>query len=154
MAMAAYPSSHSSDDDMDDVAEPMAPPPPARPPPLPRMPPQGEAPIPVAQPFQQQPRARQQNYDELREWLGVAPADIPCWFSIFALVGMFVIDNDAADVTLAIIAVAAASLAWGIALRTKPNVSAFTNVVRMVSYPANLLITFAAIAFHYWYWRG
>ena len=67
---------------------------------------------------------------------------------------MFVIDNDAADVTLTIIAVAAATLAWVIALRTKPNVSAFTNVVRIVSYPANLVFTVAVIAFHYWYWRG
>ena len=125
---------------------------PAQPPPLPPMPTDAQSPIPVARPFPREPW--QQNYDELREWLGVAPADIPCYFSILALVGMFVIDNDAADVTLTIIAVAAATLAWVIALRTKPNVSAFTNVVRIVSYPANLVFTVAVIAFHYWYWRG
>jgi hypothetical protein len=94
------------------------------------------------------------NTDELREWLGVAPADIPCWLAIFALVGMFIINHDGIDLALAVIAVVLACVAWGIALRTKPNVSTFTNVVRHISYPANLLITLAAVAFHYWYWRG
>lgn len=151
--MAAHPSSHSFDDDDEEVTDgAMASPHAVQPPPLPPAQSPPQSPIPLAQPFQ--PAPRRQNYDELREWLGVAPADIPCWFSIFALAGMFLLDSGAADVALAVIATAAAALAWGIALRTKPNVSAFTNVVRLIAYPLNLLFTLAVIAFHYWYWVG
>ena len=41
-----------------------------------------------------------------------------------------------------------------IALRTKPNVSAFTNGVRMISYPTYVLFVLAVIVFHYWIWEA
>ena len=153
--MASLSAPHSSDDDGDapagaDNMTTAGPSRSAAPPPLPA--PLPAPPIPLARPVGDAPRSP--NVDELREWLGVAPADIPCWFSMFALGGMFLTTHDAIDVVLAVLAALLAGVAWIIALRTKPNVSAFTNVVRMISYPAYVLFVLAVIVFHYWIWEA
>jgi hypothetical protein len=88
---------------------------------------------------------------ELREWLGLAPADLLAYVGIAAVVAMFFVSDATVDMALAAVGVAFAIAACPIGMKVDPQVSRFTNAVKLVSYPLVVLGLIAAIGYHYYY---
>jgi hypothetical protein len=86
---------------------------------------------------------------ELREWLGVKPADLLAYVGIAAVVAMFYVTDATMDMGLAALGVVLAIAACPIGMKANPQLSKFTNAVKLVSYPLVVLGLLVAIGFHY-----
>ncbi|MBN9520306.1 hypothetical protein J0H58_17545 [bacterium] len=86
---------------------------------------------------------------ELREWLGLTLADLLVYLAVAAIVAMFIVTDPTADAVLAVVGVGLALAACPFGMKPDPKVSGFTNGVKLVSYPACVLLAAGAIAVHY-----
>jgi hypothetical protein len=86
---------------------------------------------------------------ELREWLGITLADLFVYLALAAVAAMFFVSNRSADVCLAALGVALGVVGCVLGMKRDPEVSDFTNGVKLISYPACVLLIVGAIAYHY-----
>jgi len=86
---------------------------------------------------------------ELREWLGITLADLLVYLAVAAVVAMFFVSNPMAEVVLAVLGVVLAVAACPIGMKRDPDVSNFTNSVKLASYPVCVLLVIGAIVIHY-----
>jgi hypothetical protein len=86
---------------------------------------------------------------ELREWLGITLADLLVSLAAVAVAAMFFVSDPAADIALTATGVALALAACQLGMRPDPNVSGFTNAVKLVAYPLYVLLAVGAIVVHY-----
>jgi hypothetical protein len=87
--------------------------------------------------------------NELREWLGLTPADLLVYLAAAAVVALFFVSDPTADALLAVAGVGLALAACPLGMTRDPLVSDFTNGVKLVSYPACVLMAATAVAVHY-----
>ena len=86
---------------------------------------------------------------ELREWLGLTLADLIVYLGTAAIVAMFFVNDATVDMVLAGVGVVLAIAACPLGMKRDPEVSGFTNLVKIVAYPACVLMTVGAIVVHY-----
>ena len=86
---------------------------------------------------------------ELREWLGLTLADLLVYLAVAAVVAMYFVKDATVDIVLAGIGFAFAVAACPLGMKRDPEVSGFTNVVKLVAYPVCVLLVVGAIAAHY-----
>lgn len=94
-------------------------------------------------------RAELHRKAEMREWLGMSPADLLVYGAIAASAGMYFVRHPVWDIGLAVIALALAIVSCPIGMRTNPNLSEFTNAIRLVSYIPFLLLVVVWVVVHY-----
>ena len=86
---------------------------------------------------------------ELREWLGLTPADLIVSVAVIALVAMYFVSDPVVDVVLAAIGLLLTVAACPVGMKRDPELSSFTNTAKLVSYPIFVLLGIGAIAAHY-----
>lgn len=86
---------------------------------------------------------------ELREWLGITFADLLVYLATAAIVAMFFVSDPTADFILAAAGVVLAITACPLGMKRDPDVSGFTNAVKLVSYPVCVFLAAGAIGVHY-----
>jgi hypothetical protein len=86
---------------------------------------------------------------ELLEWLGITLADLLVYLATAAIAVMFFVSDPVVDVILAVLGVALTLAACPLGMKRNPDVSAFTNRVKLVTYPACFLLAVGAIVVHY-----
>jgi hypothetical protein len=90
---------------------------------------------------------------ELMEWLGLKPADLLVYLSLGAVVAIYFIEDSLWDAFLSGVGILAALVACPIGMKRDPNVSEFTNIVKLVSYIPIAILAILAVALHYVYFR-
>ena len=94
------------------------------------------------------------NNRELREWLGLTPADLLVYLAFAAVGAMFFVHDATIDIVLAVVGVVLALAACPLGMPRDPAVSEATNAIKLVSYPACVILAVGAIAVHYvWFNR-
>jgi NO-binding membrane sensor protein with MHYT domain len=94
-----------------------------------------------------------QTQHELLEWLGLKPADFLVYGSLAAVGGMFFLREPLWDVVLACLAVVLSIIACPLGMKRDPNLSEFTNKVKLFSYVPFVLMVVGAIVVHYVYFN-
>jgi hypothetical protein len=89
------------------------------------------------------------NRRELRELLGVAPADLVSYAGAIALAVPFFSQNPIADYAFSVIGIGFLGLACWIGARPDPALAEWLNIVRLISYPFLLLLGIGAVVVHY-----
>lgn len=87
--------------------------------------------------------------EELREWLGITPADGLLYLAVAALAGMYALSDRTADIALAVVALVLTLASCPIGMKRDPALSGFTNFMKLVSYPLGVLLAVGAIVVHY-----
>lgn len=92
--------------------------------------------------------------EELKEWLGIKPADFVVYGAAGAVVWMYFTTNVALDVTLSVVAVALSSLACFLGVRPDARLAATTNLLKRVSYPAWLVAVLVCVYLNFTRWNA
>jgi hypothetical protein len=92
--------------------------------------------------------------EELKEWLGIKPADLILYVAGAAVIGMYFNRNVALDIVLSIIAASLCVLSCVMGMRPEPGLSAFSNFVKRVTYPACLVAVLVCIYLNFARWNG
>ena len=85
---------------------------------------------------------------EMREWLGITFADLLVYLAAAAIALMFFVSDRVVETVLAILGVALTIAACPFGMKRDPAVSGFTNVLKLVSYPACVLLAVGAVVVH------
>ena len=86
---------------------------------------------------------------QLREWLGLTWADGLTTVSLFTGVAMFITTNPVADQALAGVTILLAIAACPLGMRTRDDLPMYMNVLKLIVYPAYLLLAIGAVLFHF-----
>ncbi|MEW5882883.1 MAG: hypothetical protein AB1725_01510 [Armatimonadota bacterium] len=89
------------------------------------------------------------NRRELRELLGVAPADLASYAGVIAVAVPFFVRNPVADYAFSALGIGFLGWACWIGVRPDPALAQWLNIVRMISYPLLLTFGIAAVVIHY-----
>jgi hypothetical protein len=89
------------------------------------------------------------NNREVRELLGITFADLLAYVATAAVVGMFLAADPTVDMLLAVVALAFVVAACRFGMKRRPDISNFTNVIKLISYPFYVLVVLGAIVIHY-----
>ncbi len=90
---------------------------------------------------------------ELREWLGIAPADFPVYLAVIFLVAAFFVGAGVLDTILVSTSLLACVLSCIIGMRKDIRVSGFTNGVKLASYPICLVVCIVVSFLNFKYWN-
>lgn len=92
------------------------------------------------------------NNEELREWIGLKPADLLVYAAIAALVGMLFSVWRMLDIGLAVLAVGCCIAACALGMKADPRLSRLTNLTKKLTYPAFLIgaLVFVFLFFFVW----
>ena len=91
--------------------------------------------------------------EELKEWLGLKPADLLVYGAIAAIAGMYWTRVVAVDLVLAVLAIGLCVLScrWG--MPSDPRLGKFTNAIKAVAYPLCLVTTIALVGLNFIRWN-
>ena len=92
--------------------------------------------------------------EELKEWLGIKPADFVVYAAAAAVVGMYLNKNFILDVALSVLAVSLCVLACIIGMPAERRLSAFSNFVKRVAYPGCLVAVLICVYLNFTRWNG
>lgn len=86
---------------------------------------------------------------EMREWLGITWADLLIYIAAAAVGGMFFVRDPNAVIALAVVGIAFALLACPLGMKRNPELSRATNAVKLVTYPAAVVLAFGLFLYRY-----
>ena len=86
---------------------------------------------------------------ELREWLGLTLADLLVYAAGAAVVAMYVVKHSTAELVLAVAGITLSVVACPLGMKRDPQVSGFTNTMKLVAYPVCVLLAVGAVVVHY-----
>jgi len=92
--------------------------------------------------------------EELKEWLGIKPADFLVYAGLGSVVWMYYTKNVALDGILSVVAVATCGLSCFIGVRPDARLSPTTNFLKRVSYPAWLVLALICIFLNFTKWNA
>ena len=83
--------------------------------------------------------------DELREWLGLASADLPVWCAGICIIVMYILHQPLIDWIMAVIAFILTIAACFMGMKPDDRLSGFSNRLKKISYPLAVVgVIFAA----------
>lgn len=88
---------------------------------------------------------------ELKEWLGIAPADFPVYAAAICVAAIFFTNNFPLELVLSVLAVTCSIAACFIGMKKDPQVSALTNAIKLLAYPFCLALATFLIALNFLY---
>lgn len=94
------------------------------------------------------------NRSELREWLGITPADGLVYIASAAIVAMYFAQSAWVDGVLGTIALAGTVAACPLGMKSNPALSAFTNRLKRVAYPICVAVAVLFIWVNYAVWNA
>jgi hypothetical protein len=89
------------------------------------------------------------NKRELQEWMGMTRADLCVYLAFAAVTAMFFVRSSAGDIGLAVVAFALTIASCPLGMKSDPDFEDVTNLMKVVSYPAAVVIVAFAILMHY-----
>jgi hypothetical protein len=92
--------------------------------------------------------------EEIKEWLGIKPADFATYVAMGAIVWMYFTKSVALDVILSVVAVGSCGLACFIGVRPDGRLAATTNFLKRVTYPACLVAAIVCVYLNFSRWNG
>ena len=92
--------------------------------------------------------------EELKEWLGIKPADFAVYAAAGAVIWMYFTPSTVLDVVLSVVAIGLCILACLIGMRPDTRLSALSNGVKRVAYPACLLAVLVCIYLNFTRWHS
>lgn len=92
--------------------------------------------------------------EELKEWLGIAPADFLVYAAAGAVAGMYYSNDTPLDVVLSLVAGVLCILSCVVGMKTDPRMSRFSNRVKRISYPGCLLVVVLCIILNFTRWNS
>lgn len=92
--------------------------------------------------------------EELKEWLGIKPADFVVYAAAAMVVGMYFNKNLVLDVILSVVAVSLCVLSCAMGMRPEQGLSAFLNFVKRVAYPGCLIAVLVCIYLNFTRWNA
>jgi len=92
--------------------------------------------------------------EELKEWLGIKPADFVVYIALAAVTWMYFTKSVALDFILSVVAVVLCSLSCFIGMRSDVRLSAPTNFLKRVSYPACLVMVLVCVYLNFAKWNA
>ncbi len=87
--------------------------------------------------------------EELREWLGLRFADLLIYLAAAAIIVMYLIHAPVVEILLAVAALALAVAACPFGMKSSPNVSPLTNVIKKIVYPVAIPMALFFISLNY-----
>jgi hypothetical protein len=90
---------------------------------------------------------------ELREWLSMAPADMPVWGAAVAVGVMYFVKNATVDIALSVLVVGLTTFSCLIGMKHDDRVSPFTNLIKKIFYPVSVLLGLLAIYLNFTRWN-
>jgi hypothetical protein len=90
---------------------------------------------------------------ELREWLSMAPADIPVWGAAVAVGVMYFIKNSTVDIMLSVLVMGLTTFSCFIGMKYDDRVSTLTNLAKKIFYPVSVLLGLVAIYLNFTRWN-
>jgi hypothetical protein len=93
------------------------------------------------------------NKDELREWLGIAPADIPVWGAVIALGVMYLVKPTIIEGVLSILAIGFTTFSCFIGMKHDDRLSKLANLIKKIFYPASVLFCAVVIYLNFTQWN-
>jgi hypothetical protein len=91
--------------------------------------------------------------NELREWLGIAPADIPVWGAFILLGVMYFVKFTMVDIVLSMLAVGLTIFSCFIGMRYDERVSKRINLMKKISYPLCVVLCLVLIYLNFTRWN-
>lgn len=91
--------------------------------------------------------------EELKEWLGIKPADFVVYVAAGAVVWMYFNKSVTLDVILTVVALVLCSLSCFIGVRPDARLAASTNFLKRVSYPACLVAVLVCVYLNFTRWN-
>jgi hypothetical protein len=91
--------------------------------------------------------------NELREWLGIAPADLPVWGAMISLGVMYLVKSISVDIVLSMLAVGLTTFSCFIGMRYDKRVSKRINLIKKISYPLCVVLCAALIYLNFTRWH-
>lgn len=92
--------------------------------------------------------------EELKEWLGIKPADFLVYAAAGAVVGMYFTKNVTLDVILSVVAAVLGGLSCFIGMRPDARLAATTNFLKRVSYPLLLFAVLVGVYLNFARWNA
>jgi hypothetical protein len=92
--------------------------------------------------------------EELKEWLGIKPADFAIYAAAAAVIGMYFTPSAVLDIVLSIVAIGLCILGCLVGMRLDTRLSAFSNVIKRVAYPVCLFAVLACIYLNFTKWNA
>jgi hypothetical protein len=86
---------------------------------------------------------------ELREWLALAPADIPCWASFVLLILMYTCGGGIWTDCFGAGSIVLAGVGWAIGARRSPQLGETHHRIKRVAYPAFMAIIIAGVGYRF-----
>jgi hypothetical protein len=93
------------------------------------------------------------NKHELREWLSIAPADIPVWGAAVAVGVMYFVENSTVDIVLSVLVIGLTTFSCLIGMKHDDRVSKFANLAKKIFYPVSVLLGLVAIYLNFTQWN-
>lgn len=91
---------------------------------------------------------------EVKEWLGIAPADFPVYFATVCLILMFFNKGFYGDLALSVLILFCTIVSCFIGMKKDSKVSSFTNLIKFIAYPFCLVFASFLIALNFIYWNS
>ena len=92
--------------------------------------------------------------EELKEWLGIKPADFAVYAAAAAITGMYFTPSAVLDIVLSAVAIGFSILGCLVGMRPDTRLSALSNAIKRVAYPACLLAVLACIYLNFTKWNA
>jgi hypothetical protein len=86
---------------------------------------------------------------ELREWLGLAPADLPCWAAVILFILCLTTPGGALAASMAAGSIAMAGVGWTIGHNRNPHLGPLYNRVKRWAYPLFLAIIVVGVVYRF-----
>jgi hypothetical protein len=90
---------------------------------------------------------------ELKEWLGITPADFMVYAAAVVVGAMYLIPNALTDAVLAFVAILLCVAACRSGMTPDPHVSTLANWAKRVSYPLSLAIVLVCVGLNFFAWN-
>lgn len=90
---------------------------------------------------------------ELREWLGIAPADIPVWGAVIALGVMYLVKSTTIDIVLSVLAIGLTIFSCFIGMKHDDRLSKLANLIKKIFYPVSVLFCAVVIYLNFTQWN-
>ena len=91
--------------------------------------------------------------NELREWLGIAPADLPVWGAVILLGVMYLVKSTIADIVLSMLVVGLTLFSCFIGMKYDKRLSKRMNLIKKITYPLSALLCAVVIYLNFARWN-
>ena len=90
---------------------------------------------------------------EIREWLRLAPADIPVYVAVACIGGAFFTGAGVVDTMLVLTALICSAMSCVYGMKRDARLSVFTNNAKLITYPFYLTVCMISAVMNFWYWN-